>query len=139
MSRIAAGGAFVRADRDRGVAASLAPPSGGDAESVAAWEAAVDRARIAVEEQGVAAINLELFQRFGVDAWKGHVEELDALQVRASFGCHCVCVIELAGLFSSFKRVPSVVRGGEMRMRVAAAAAHYGMCRVLSLFPALLL
>ena len=89
LNRISAGGAFLRSDRDRSAAASLAapppPPSAdgsGSSADVAAWEAAVYRARIAVEEQGVAAMNLELFQRFGPDAWKAHVIELDQLQAR---------------------------------------------------------
>ena len=81
MDRITAGAPFVRVDVQR--IADLAPPPAGDDATPAAWEAACDRARVAVEAQEVRVINLELAQRFGSDAWKAHVAQLDAVQAAA--------------------------------------------------------
>ena len=58
------------------------PPSlaGASAEDVGAWEVALVRARVAVEAQALQAINGELAAKYGVDAWKSHVMQLDSLQ-----------------------------------------------------------
>lgn len=55
-------------------------PSGLAAEDPEAWEAALQRARVAVEAQALQAINCELAAKYSVDAWKSHVTQLDSLQ-----------------------------------------------------------
>lgn len=67
------------------------PPSGvagAGGEPLAAWESAANGARAALEAQALRGLNVELAARFGVEAWKGHVGELDALAagVRARAG-----------------------------------------------------
>lgn len=60
-------------------AAFPAAPSGEDATDPAAWRAALDRARVSVEDQMARSINVELGSRYAVDAWKGHVADMDGL------------------------------------------------------------
>lgn len=55
------------------------PPADADAATYEAWETALSRAKVAVEAQRMRSINLELMSRFGVDAWKAHVEGLDGM------------------------------------------------------------
>ncbi|RYE98908.1 MAG: hypothetical protein EOO41_01800 [Methanobacteriota archaeon] len=57
----------------------VAAPTGDDATSVAAWEAAVARAKVAVEAQAAHAMNLDLMARYGVEAWKNSALQVDKL------------------------------------------------------------
>jgi hypothetical protein len=75
LSRIAAGEALRRPDVGRFVALAAPPPDA----PVEAWAAAVDRARVALEAQALRAVNLELAARYGAEAWKGGVAQLDAV------------------------------------------------------------
>jgi pre-mRNA-splicing factor SPF27 len=60
-----------------------APPAGAGSSSsdaaLGAWIAAVSRAELALEAQQSRALNLELMARYGVDAWKAHAQEADAI------------------------------------------------------------
>jgi hypothetical protein len=58
-------------------------PTTPDADAdITVWEAALARAKVAVEAQLLASINLELFNKYAVDAWKTHVGQLDSIHVR---------------------------------------------------------
>jgi pre-mRNA-splicing factor SPF27 len=50
-----------------------------DIESMDAWEAAVAKAKVAMEAQAFRSLNLELMSRYGVEAWKAHVEGIDKI------------------------------------------------------------
>lgn len=58
-------------------------PSGQAAEDPVTWDMALARARVAVEAQALATLNVELGGRYAVDAWKTHVTQLGGLQTVA--------------------------------------------------------
>jgi hypothetical protein len=62
--------------------APAATVEAGDA-AVDEWERAVIRARVAVEAQSARAINLELASKYGVEAWKAHLQGLERLETAA--------------------------------------------------------
>lgn len=80
LARVVSGAPAARVDPRRHDAVDA--PAGDAADEPAAWEAACDRARIALEAQELRAINAELGSRYGAEAWKAHVTQLDALVVR---------------------------------------------------------
>jgi len=56
--------------------AAILPEDDGD---VAAWQAAVDKARVRLEVQTTQAVNLELLGKYGTAAWKGHAQQLEGI------------------------------------------------------------
>ena len=79
LSRIAAG-TFAPTVIPSAFEFPAKPQVTGTAEDEAIWAATLARARVAVEAQALQAINSELAAKFGVDAWKSHVTQLDSLQ-----------------------------------------------------------
>jgi pre-mRNA-splicing factor SPF27 len=57
----------------------ISAPSGSAAEDPEAWTSAVRRAEVAAEALSLRAINVELMSKYGPDAWKAHVSDVEKL------------------------------------------------------------
>lgn len=77
LEMLAKGESHPRIDVSRYESASA--PTGAAAEDPAEWESAVRRAQVAAEALSLRSVNLELMSKYGVDAWKAHVSDMEKL------------------------------------------------------------
>lgn len=116
LERLAAGGPLPPRPNLYAIFDMVAPPADADADTLDAWERSLARAKVAVEAQGMRAINVELMTRYGVDAWKAHVDGVD--KMHASMKAHVASLQSKIDAVNAVRRSRQEPAAGKLKSLV---------------------